>query len=90
MRRKPKSGRATTLSRLRALCLALPEAREKLSHGAPTWFAGKGKVYAMLDDQHHGAPHNAEGLPDRQRSSRSSLAHQTSPIPPAPTRALIL
>jgi predicted DNA-binding protein (MmcQ/YjbR family) len=67
----PRAGKATerapkplrtaqqerTVARLRALCLALPEAREKLSHGEPTWFAGKGKCFAMLDDHHHGAPH---------------------------------
>ena len=43
------------LARLRAICLALPEANERVSHGEPTWFAGKGKVFAMLDDHHHGA-----------------------------------
>ena len=43
------------LVRLRPICLALPEATEKLSHGEPTWFAGKGKVFAMFDDHHHGA-----------------------------------
>ena len=48
-----------TVERLRALCLALPEAREKLSHGEPCWFAGKGKSFAMLDDHHDGAPHLA-------------------------------
>jgi hypothetical protein len=48
---------------LRAICLALPEAVEKLSHGEPTWFAGKGKVFAMLDDHHHGAEHLSVWLP---------------------------
>ena len=43
--------------RLRKICLALPEAREKLSHGEPTWFAGKGKSFAMFDNYHHHAPH---------------------------------
>jgi predicted DNA-binding protein (MmcQ/YjbR family) len=52
-----------TVTRLRAICLALPEAVEKTSHGAPTWFAGKGKVFAMLDDHHHGAPHLSVWLP---------------------------
>jgi len=51
------------LIRLRAICLALPEAIEKLSHGEPTWFAGKGKVFAMLDDHHHGAAHLSVWLP---------------------------
>jgi predicted DNA-binding protein (MmcQ/YjbR family) len=34
-----------------------------LSHGEPTWFAGKGKVFAMLDDHHHGAAHLSVWLP---------------------------
>jgi len=51
------------VEKLRAICLALPEAREKISHGEPTWFAGKGKVFAMLDDHHHGAAHLAVWLP---------------------------
>ena len=49
--------------RLRGLCLALPEANEKISHGEPTWKAGKGKVFAMLDNHHHGAPHLSAWLP---------------------------
>ena len=51
------------LARLRKICLALPDANEKPSHGEPTWFAGKGKVFAMLDDHHHGAPHLSVWLP---------------------------
>jgi len=43
--------------------MALPESREKLSHGEPTWFAGKGKVFAMVDDHHHGAAHLSVWLP---------------------------
>jgi len=51
------------VERLRRICMALPEANEKLSHGEPTWFAGKGKVFAMLDDHHHGAAHLSVWLP---------------------------
>src|SRR5689334_2041004 len=51
------------IDRLRKICMALPEANEKLSHGEPTWFAGKGKVFAMLDNHHHGASHLAVWLP---------------------------
>jgi len=51
------------VAKLRAICLALPEAVEKTSHGEPTWFAGNGKVFAMLDDHHHGAPHLSVWLP---------------------------
>src|SRR6478672_2694267 len=49
--------------RLRKICLALPEANERLSHGEPTWFAGKGKTFAMLDNHHHGSPHLSVWLP---------------------------
>ena len=51
------------LDRLRAICMALPEAAEKLSHGEPTWFAGKGKVFAMIDGHHHDSPHLSVWLP---------------------------
>jgi len=51
------------VARLRKLCLEFPEANEKLSHGEPTWFAGKGKVFAMLDSHHHGAAHLGVWLP---------------------------
>jgi hypothetical protein len=44
--------------------MALPDAFEKVSHGEPTWRAGvKGKLFAMLDDHHHGAPHLSVWLP---------------------------
>ena len=39
------------LARLRALCLALPGATEKVSHGEPTWFARK--VFVMFAGRHH-------------------------------------
>ena len=51
------------IERLRKICLALPEANEKISHGEPTWFAGKGKVFAMLDGHHHDSPHLSVWLP---------------------------
>jgi predicted DNA-binding protein (MmcQ/YjbR family) len=54
---------AALVERLRKLCMMLPEANEKLSHGEPTWFAGKGKVFAMLDNHHHGSSHLAVWLP---------------------------
>jgi hypothetical protein len=51
------------VSRLRKVCLSFPEANERVSHGEPTWFAGKGKVFAMLDAFHHGAEHLSVWLP---------------------------
>ena len=41
----------TPLERLRALCTALPEVTEKLSHGEPTWFVRKS--FVMFADHHH-------------------------------------
>ena len=61
--RKRSPGDERLLLRLRKICMALPEANEKLSHGEPTWFAGKGKVFAMLDNHHHGAAHLSVWLP---------------------------
>ena len=51
------------VERLRRICLSLPDAHERLSHGEPTWFAGKGRSFAMLDNHHHGAAHLAVWLP---------------------------
>ena len=44
----------TAVDRLRAICLALPGTIEKISHGEPTWHVG-GRMFAQLDDHHHGA-----------------------------------
>lgn len=41
----------TPLDRLRALCLALPEVTEKVSHGEPTWFVRK--TFVTFADHHH-------------------------------------
>jgi phosphoribosylglycinamide formyltransferase-1/phosphoribosylamine--glycine ligase/phosphoribosylglycinamide formyltransferase/phosphoribosylformylglycinamidine cyclo-ligase len=41
------------LERLRAACLALPEAAEKVSHGAPA-FEVAGKMFAYFRHDHHG------------------------------------
>ena len=41
------------LRRLREACLSLPDARERLSHGEPTWFAGGRRAVVMLADHHH-------------------------------------
>jgi len=60
---KRSPGTERLVERLRKICMAQSEAVEKLSHGEPTWFAGKGKVFAMLDNHHHGAAHLAVWLP---------------------------
>jgi hypothetical protein len=54
---------AKLVERLRKICLALPEANERISHGEPTWFAGKGKSFACLDNHHHGSEHLSVWLP---------------------------
>ena len=51
------------IERVRRICLAFPEANERISHGEPTWFAGKGKVFAMIDGHHHDSPHLSVWLP---------------------------
>jgi hypothetical protein len=68
-RRKPATPRGTgrgsggaPVERLRAICLALPETTEKLAWGEPTWRV-RGRLFAQLDDHHHGADHLAVWLP---------------------------
>ena len=51
------------VERVRKICMKLPEANERISHGEPTWFAGKGKVFAMIDGHHHNSPHLSVWLP---------------------------
>lgn len=50
------------LRRVRRICLALPGTGEKLSHGEPTFFAGK-KVFAMFANNHHNDGHIAVWIP---------------------------
>src|ERR1700750_2062928 len=66
---------AQLVARLRKLCLAIERAGEKISHGEPTWFAGpKGKVFAMFDNHHHGAPHISVWLPTPPELQRELVA----------------
>jgi hypothetical protein len=55
--RKGRPGSAALIARLRKIALALPGATEKLSHGEPTFFAGK--CFVMVDNDHHGSGHVA-------------------------------
>ncbi|MFD4469636.1 MmcQ/YjbR family DNA-binding protein [Rhodococcus sp. NPDC058505] len=41
------------LDRLRDLCLALPEATERLSHGEPSWFVRRAPQFVSYADRHH-------------------------------------
>ena len=47
-------GERPELVRLRAVCLALPEVSERLSHGSPAWFVRGKKTVATFADDHHG------------------------------------
>lgn len=47
------------VDRLRALCLALPEVVERLSHGEAAFFVRDRKQFVCVDDHHHGADHLA-------------------------------
>jgi hypothetical protein len=46
--------RKAVLKRLRAVCLALPDVTERLSHGAPSFFVRGKTCFLMLLDDHHG------------------------------------
>lgn len=39
--------------RVRALCLALPEATERVSHGEAAWFVRRSPQFATMADHHH-------------------------------------
>ena len=48
-------GRAPeALTRVRALCLGLPETSERPSHGAPAFFIRDKRCFVMFLDDHHG------------------------------------
>ena len=46
--------RERTLERLREICLGFPEASERPSHGAPTFFVREKKAFLMVLANHHG------------------------------------
>jgi len=50
--RPPSLDDGTAIERVREVCLALAGATERLSHGAPTFFAGK-RSFVMFVDNHH-------------------------------------
>jgi hypothetical protein len=49
---KSKRGAAKALERVRAICIALPDTTEKLSHGAPAFFVPGGQYLAFVDNHH--------------------------------------
>jgi hypothetical protein len=42
------------LTRIRRICLGLPETSERLSHGAPTFFVRGKRAFTMVLSNHHG------------------------------------
>ncbi len=50
------------IEQLREACLRLPDTTEVLAWGEPTWRVG-GKIFAQLDDHHHGAEHVSVWIP---------------------------
>jgi len=53
--------------------LSLEDATEKLSHGAPTFFA-YGRVFAMIDNHHHDSGHVAVWCPAPPGAQESLVA----------------
>ena len=49
-----KRAAATALTRVRNICLDLPNVTERPSHGSPTFFVGGKKTFVMFLDDHHG------------------------------------
>jgi hypothetical protein len=48
------SRKTEALARVREICMGFPATEERLSHGAPTFFAGGKKTFVMFMDDHHG------------------------------------
>ena len=46
--------RERVLTRIRRICLGLPETSERLSHGAPTFFVREKRAFLMVLTNHHG------------------------------------
>ena len=51
---EPVEADEQTLGKVRAIALALPEAAERLSHGAPGFHIEGGKFFAYFSHDHHG------------------------------------
>ena len=60
--------------RVREICLALPGATEKLSHGEPTFFVKK-RVFAMFSNNQQNDGHTAVLIPARPGEQESLIAN---------------
>jgi phosphoribosylglycinamide formyltransferase-1/phosphoribosylamine--glycine ligase/phosphoribosylglycinamide formyltransferase/phosphoribosylformylglycinamidine cyclo-ligase len=63
----------SVLAQVRAICMALPAAMEKVSHGAPTFFIEKGKVFAYFSHNHHGDDRTAVQVKTSGREEQAML-----------------
>ncbi|MEO7687856.1 MAG: MmcQ/YjbR family DNA-binding protein [Sphingomonas sp.] len=63
----------SVLAKVRAICMALPAAAEKISHGAPTFFIEKGKVFAYFSHNHHGDGRTAVQVKTSGREEQAML-----------------
>jgi hypothetical protein len=73
------------LERLRKLCFALPDVVERVSHGAPTWWAGSAKsarTFATFAAYHHGSERVAVWV-------KSTLDEQQAMVRIAPRRFFV-
>ena len=59
--------------RVRRICLGLPGASERLSHGEPTFFVKK-RVFAMFSNNHHNDGHIAVLIPARPGEQETLIA----------------
>ena len=61
------------LDRVRQICLALPRAVEKVSHGAPVFFIEKGKSFAWFLHDLHGSGITAVAVKTSGRDEQEML-----------------
>lgn len=64
---------ARLLQKVREICLAMPGAAERLSHGEPTFFVKK-RVFAMCSTDHHQDGHIAVLIPARPGEQEALIA----------------
>ena len=64
---------ARQIQRVRRICLALPGATERLSHGEPTFFVNK-RVFAMFSSDHHHDGHIAVIIPAKAGEQEALVA----------------
>jgi hypothetical protein len=61
------------IERVRRICLALPGASEKISHGEPAFFVKK-RVFAMFSNNHHNDGHIAVLIPAKPGEQEALIA----------------